>query len=176
MLLPGESQGWGNLVATVYGVAQSRTRLKRLSSSSSILVIYTEESPSSRAFHHLMALNLLCLSMKTVPMTPAEGLRSLPGFPPPRRLQSSAPLVSCWLPPLTPAEFSTSRFLPSCKRLCSNEDSVQFSSVAQLCLTLFDPMNRSTPGLPVNTNSQSSLRLTSIESVFGTSLLFHVQF
>ena len=28
--------------------------------------------------------------------------------------------------------------------------SVQFSSVAQLCLTLRDPMNRSTPGLPVH--------------------------
>ena len=28
--------------------------------------------------------------------------------------------------------------------------SVQFSSVAQLCLTLSDPMNRSTPGLPVH--------------------------
>ena len=28
--------------------------------------------------------------------------------------------------------------------------SVQFSSVAQLCLTLCDPMNRSTPGLPVH--------------------------
>ena len=28
-------------------------------------------------------------------------------------------------------------------------DSVQFSSVAQLCPTLCDPMNRSTPGLPV---------------------------
>ena len=41
-------------------------------------------------------------------------------------------------------------------------DSVQFSSVAQLCLTLRDPMNHSVPGL---TNSRSSLRLTSIESV-----------
>ena len=30
------------------------------------------------------------------------------------------------------------------------EGSVQFSSVAQLCLTLCDPMNRSTPGLPVH--------------------------
>ena len=29
-------------------------------------------------------------------------------------------------------------------------DSVQFSSVAQLCPTLCDPMNRSTPGLPVH--------------------------
>ena len=28
--------------------------------------------------------------------------------------------------------------------------SVQFSSVAQLCQTLCDPMNRSTPGLPVH--------------------------
>ena len=30
------------------------------------------------------------------------------------------------------------------------EYSVQFSSVTQSCLTLFDPMNRSTPGLPVH--------------------------
>ena len=29
-------------------------------------------------------------------------------------------------------------------------DSVHFSSVAQLCLTLCDPMNHSTPGLPVH--------------------------
>ena len=28
--------------------------------------------------------------------------------------------------------------------------SYQFSSVAQLCVTLCDPMNRSTPGLPVH--------------------------
>ena len=33
--LPGESQGWGAWWAAVYGVAQSQTRLKRLSSSSS---------------------------------------------------------------------------------------------------------------------------------------------
>ena len=31
-----------------------------------------------------------------------------------------------------------------------NLTSVQFSSVAQSCLTLCDPMNRSTPGLPVH--------------------------
>ena len=31
-----------------------------------------------------------------------------------------------------------------------NISSVQFSSVAQLCPTLCDPMNRSTPGLPVH--------------------------
>ena len=35
VFLPGESQGRGSLVAAIYGVAQSRTRLKWLSSSSS---------------------------------------------------------------------------------------------------------------------------------------------
>ena len=43
--------------------------------------------------------------------------------------------------------------------------SVQFSSVSQLCLTLCDPMNRSTPGSLSITNSQSSPKLMSIESV-----------
>ena len=36
VFLPGESQGRGSLMPAVYGVAQSRTRLKRLSSSSSL--------------------------------------------------------------------------------------------------------------------------------------------
>ena len=35
-------------------------------------------------------------------------------------------------------------------RRCMNLSSVQFSSVTQSCLTLCDPMNRSTPGLPVH--------------------------
>ena len=74
---------------------------------------------------------------------------------------------------------------------------VQFSSVAQLCLTLWDPTNRSMPGFPQFssvqslsrvrlfatpwiatrqaspsiTNSRSSLRLTSIESVLPFSHL-----
>ena len=33
---------------------------------------------------------------------------------------------------------------------CHERPSVQFSSVAQSCLTLCSPMNRSTPGLPVH--------------------------
>ena len=37
VFLPGESQGWGNWWAAVYGVTQSRTRLKQLSSSSNKL-------------------------------------------------------------------------------------------------------------------------------------------
>ena len=48
---------------------------------------------------------------------------------------------------------------------------VQFSSVAQSCPTLRNPMNRSTPGLLSITNSRSSLRLMSIESVMPSSYL-----
>ena len=36
------------------------------------------------------------------------------------------------------------------KKACLNKSSVQFSSVTQSCLTLCDPMNHSTPGLPVH--------------------------
>ena len=46
----------------------------------------------------------------------------------------------------------------------------QIRSVAQSCPTLCDPMNRSTPGLPI-TNSRSSLKLTSIELVMPSSHL-----
>ena len=42
---------------------------------------------------------------------------------------------------------------------------VQFSSVAQSCPTFCEPMDCSTPGLPVLHNSQSLLKLMSIESV-----------
>jgi len=41
----------------------------------------------------------------------------------------------------------------------------------QLCPTLCDPMNHSTPGLPVHQQLQSSLKLTSIESVMPSSHL-----
>ena len=48
----------------------------------------------------------------------------------------------------------------------------QFSSVAQSCPTLCDPMNRSTPGLPIHhQNSQSSPKLLSIGSVMLSSHL-----
>ena len=33
---------------------------------------------------------------------------------------------------------------------CPVKEMIQFTSVAQSCLTLCDPMNRSTPGLPVH--------------------------
>ena len=50
-------------------------------------------------------------------------------------------------------------------------NSVQFSSIAQSCPTLCDPMNHSTPGLPVHHQLPGSLRLTSIESVMPSSHL-----
>ena len=50
-------------------------------------------------------------------------------------------------------------------------DSVQFSSVTQSCPTLCNPINCSTPGLPVLTNSRSSLKLMSIELVMPSGHL-----
>ena len=44
--------------------------------------------------------------------------------------------------------------------------SVQFSSVAQSCLTLCDPMNRSTPGLPVH-HQLPELTQTHVHRVSG---------
>ena len=49
--------------------------------------------------------------------------------------------------------------------------SVQFSSVAQSCLTLCDPVNRSTPGLPVHHHLLDMSKLTSIELVMPSSHL-----
>ena len=54
----------------------------------------------------------------------------------------------------------------ACKSLISH-----LSSVAQSCPTLCDPMNLSTPGLPVHHNSWSLLKLMSIESVMPSSHL-----
>ena len=52
------------------------------------------------------------------------------------------------------------------------ESNLQFSSVQSLShVWLCDPMNRSTPGLPVHHQLRSSLRLTSIESVIPSSHL-----
>ena len=51
------------------------------------------------------------------------------------------------------------------------EWSVQFSSVAQSFLTLSDPMDCSTPGFPVQTNSWSLLKLMSIKLVMPSNHL-----
>ena len=49
--------------------------------------------------------------------------------------------------------------------------SAQFSSVAQSCLTLCDPMNCSTPGLPVHHQLPESTKPMSIESVMPSNHL-----
>ena len=49
--------------------------------------------------------------------------------------------------------------------------SMIFSSVAQSCQTLCNPMNCSMPGLPIITNSQSLLKLMSIKSVMPSNHL-----
>ena len=49
--------------------------------------------------------------------------------------------------------------------------SVQFSSVSQLCLTLCDPTDCSTPGFPVLTIFRNLLKLMSIESVMPSNHL-----
>ena len=57
-------------------------------------------------------------------------------------------LILCF-PLLTlPSIFPSIRVFFNNSAFCFS--SVQFSSVAQSCLTLCDPMNRSTPGLPVH--------------------------
>ena len=52
-----------------------------------------------------------------------------------------------------------------------NQPSVQFSSVAQSCPTLCDPMNHSTPGLPVHHQLPEFTQITSIKSVMPSSHL-----
>ena len=49
--------------------------------------------------------------------------------------------------------------------------SVQFSSVTQSCLTLCDPMDHSTPGLPVYHQLQEFAKFMSIESVMPSNHL-----
>ena len=68
-------------------------------------------------------------------------------------------------------------WIATCKRMklehfLTPVSSVQFSSFAQSCPTLWDPMDHNTPGLPVSiTNSQSLPKLMSIESM--TVILCH---
>ena len=54
--------------------------------------------------------------------------------------------------------------------------SVQFSSIAQLCPTLSDPMNCSTPGLLSITSSRSPPKPMSIKLMMPSNLLLAVYF
>ena len=83
----------------------------------------------------------------------SQGQRSLVGYSPKDHKESE---MTEWLSlPFTSGYIQSIRFptfsmgiKPAC--LPHHSVSVQFSSVAQSCPTLWDPMNRSTPGLPVH--------------------------
>ena len=53
----------------------------------------------------------------------------------------------------------------------ARKSQIQFSSVAQSCPTLCDPMDHSTPGLPVHHHLPESTKLMSIESVMPSNHL-----
>ena len=74
------------------------------------------------------------------------------------------------LVPLPPS-FSCFTFCISVEDTVWTKESVQFSSVAQLCPNLRDPMNHSTPGLPVHHQLPSSLKLMSIKLTMPSSHL-----
>ena len=57
VFLPGESQGWGAWWAAVYGVAQSQTQLKRLSSS---IHVY----PYIHTSINICVTNYICIELK----------------------------------------------------------------------------------------------------------------
>ena len=73
---------------------------------------------------------------------------------------SGFPFIICWVNPLIThklLQYSVFSTMASAQVLCLriktnslNVSWVQFSSVTQSCLTLCDPMNRSTPGFPVH--------------------------
>ena len=55
------------------------------------------------------------------------------------------------------------------KHRCNFHSHLQFSTVAQSCPTLCDPMNHSTPGLPIHHQLPESTQPMSIESVTPSS-------
>ena len=77
-----------------------------------------------------------------------------------------------WKDPQPGLSASTLALLPTARKSLLNLQSVQFSSVAQSCPTLCDPMNCSTPGLPVHHQLLESTKFTSTESVTPFNHLF----
>ena len=68
--------------------------------------------------------------------------------------------------------FKVQEVLVSCQRIEACLQTVQFSSVQSLSrVRLCNPMNRSTPGLPVHHQLRSLLKLMSIESVMPSKHL-----
>ena len=104
VFLPGESQGRGTWWAAVYGVTQSRTRLKRHSSSSKVppmALFFSHNIPATLIFPYqfenlIVSGSLLLLSLPSFPASPAAATKKyrlcfLKGFP----LLSLPPLSLC---------------------------------------------------------------------------------
>ena len=124
-IIPGTGAWW----AAVYGVTQSRTQLTWLSSSSNInqrLEISREATTIRSPF----------IAMKNLLTTNSESLYSTTKTPNNQKLKKKF--------------FFNARNVLSIGITLKFCHSVQFSSVTQSCPTLCDPMNRSTPGLPVH--------------------------
>ena len=100
----------------------------------------------------------------TFPDTQTKILASLWFLPFHIFLHVVTPLIPPW------QQMYLSVLLTPCSPLTLQSSPVQFSSVAQSHLTLCDPMDCSTPGFLSITNSQSLLRLMSIESLMPATI------
>ena len=126
VFLPGESQGWESLVGCRLGVAQNRTRLRRLSSSSSSFVIEGIDLPIWMSFFSLVQFSLSVMSDSVRPH------RRLPTrLPRPQDSPGKNTGVGC-------------HFLLQCRKVKSE------SEVTQSCPTLRDPMDCSLPGSSIH--------------------------
>ena len=65
--------------------------------------------------------------------------------------------------------YSVDQSSPKTIQIPGEESSVQFRYTAQSCLTLCDPTNHSTPDLPVETNSRSSLNVHRVSDAIQPS-------
>ena len=95
------------------------------------------------------------LSCFPLPISPNLRLTAPPALSSPGPSVYIVPLLNSSCSPIRPS-LNTNPSPPRCTLLlslltfCVSFSSVQFSSVTQSCLTLWDPMDRSTPGLPVH--------------------------
>ena len=126
--------------AAVYGVSQSRTRLKWLSSSSS--------SDTCAVFFQVFTADKIALV--NIKGNAQQRLVLIVQINFERRSTLQNPHLQIYL-----SKFSIFSFLAFCSFIISILVSIaiyfnQFSSVTQLCTTLSNPMDGSTPGFPVH--------------------------
>ena len=84
---------------------------------------------------------------------------------------SAGDLPEPGIEPLSPALQANLSKPPGAPAANCNISSVQFSSVTQSCPIICDPMNHSTPGLPVHHQLPESTQPMSIESVMPSNCL-----